>query len=285
MATKQGFRNDGTDSFVYQELSAGTSVAIGMDDSDSDILKVVTQTTAGANPSGTAQLQIDPTANGDITITPNGTGAVDASKTTDDPYFRCIIPGSGNAFALGMDDSDNDSLKLVHGAAPTPSAGSTIMEVTTTGETTFPLQPAFLGILESADVNVTGNGTVYTLGTNVAFTEIYDQNGDFNTNGTFTAPVDGIYHFTTACRITNFGGNTSYQVRIVGGGRSYIVYDAQADSGTNLHTGSGSAYIQLTAAQTVVVNIVVNGVGADTVDVEGEVAPNAVTFFGGKLVA
>lgn len=80
MAEKQGFRNDGTDSYVYQELAAGTSVAIGMDDSDSDILKIVTQTTAGANPSGTAQFQIDPGVNGNIVMTPNGTGVVSTAN-------------------------------------------------------------------------------------------------------------------------------------------------------------------------------------------------------------
>ena len=58
-------------------------------------------------------------------------------------------------------------------------------------EITMPSQPAFLGIISANDLNVTGNGAVYVVGTNIDFTEIYDQNADFNVNCTFTAPVTG----------------------------------------------------------------------------------------------
>lgn len=56
-------------------------------------------------------------------------------------------------------------------------------------------QPAFLAYLPSVDANATGDATVYTLGATTALTEVFDQNANFNTNGTFTAPVTGKYFF------------------------------------------------------------------------------------------
>jgi len=72
---KQGFKDLSTDVYAYQEIDSGGSVAIGLDNTDGDKLKVVVSTSAGANPSGTAQLTIDSAAAGDITFKPNGTGS------------------------------------------------------------------------------------------------------------------------------------------------------------------------------------------------------------------
>lgn len=86
------------------------------------------------------------------------------------------------------------------------SASGTLVSQLDTGEMTQPLQPAFLAELGSTDSNVTGAGATYKVGTNVAFTERYDQGSDFNTNGTFTAPVTGRYLLSAMCR---FAGITS----------------------------------------------------------------------------
>jgi hypothetical protein len=63
--------------YVYEEILGAASAAIGLDESDSGKLKVVVSTSSGATPQGAdLKLTIDPAINGNITFTPNGTGAV-----------------------------------------------------------------------------------------------------------------------------------------------------------------------------------------------------------------
>jgi len=82
---KQGFKYD-TDPYIYQEVSSGVSVAVGLDNSDGDKFKIVTSSSAGANPSGSEQLTIDPSANGNITLTPDGTGSVIINNGSSDTF-------------------------------------------------------------------------------------------------------------------------------------------------------------------------------------------------------
>ena len=55
--------------------------------------------------------------------------------------------------------------------------------------------PPFLAFFRYQDSNATGAGTLFTLGSGNALTEVFDQNNDFNVNGTFTAPITGRYQF------------------------------------------------------------------------------------------
>ena len=75
----------------------------------------------------------------------------------------------------------------------TTNSCNTYIVPTVTHEVTQPSQPAFQAYLGTTDSNVTGDGTFFTIGTGNAVTEVFDQNSDFNTNGTFTAPVTGRY--------------------------------------------------------------------------------------------
>lgn len=77
MPKSQGFRGEDGDIFVYFEDGSGGSTAAGIDFSDGSKYKIVMAPIANVNPSGTpAQLVIDPSVNGDITVTPNGAGQV-----------------------------------------------------------------------------------------------------------------------------------------------------------------------------------------------------------------
>lgn len=73
-------------------------------------------------------------------------------------------------------------------------SGSSIASFNNSGWLTMPAQPEFMVTSSSAAVDVTGDGTLFTLG---AFwnNEIFDNGGNL-TNGTFTAPVQGHYLFT-----------------------------------------------------------------------------------------
>jgi trimeric autotransporter adhesin len=95
-----------------------TSAAFGVDDTDTGKFKIQVVSGALAAPTGTVQFTIDPSTNGNITLNPNGTGAVvvttdiDMSNTTSQyigvinwgafPYIH-NYPGGNNNFFMGLD--------------------------------------------------------------------------------------------------------------------------------------------------------------------------------------
>jgi hypothetical protein len=68
---QQGWRTTANNPYVYQEIDSGVSVAYGLDTS-TNLLNIKAQATVGAVPTGTGQIQINPAAVGNITLTPNG---------------------------------------------------------------------------------------------------------------------------------------------------------------------------------------------------------------------
>jgi len=82
---------------------------------------------------------------------------------------------------------------------------STLLNMTSSGEQTLPLQPAMLSIVSPNLNNVTGDGTNYTVVWN---NEIYDQGNDF-TSPTFTAPVTGKYLICVSLGYSGLDASTS----------------------------------------------------------------------------
>lgn len=87
---------------------------------------------------------------------------------------------------------------VVRGDGGAKGVQTSTMLISDAGEMTNPSQPAFGATLSALDSNVTGDGTDFTIGSGNAWTERFDQNADFNTNGTFTAPVTGRYQFNVS---------------------------------------------------------------------------------------
>lgn len=132
-------------------------------------------------------------------------------------------------------------------------------------------QPAFLAFLGSADSNVTGAGTEYRLGQGNVLTEVFDQNGDFNTNGTFTAPITGRYYLQYT---QSFGGITSAMTqglyRIVTSNRVYninLVNTFGAGTAGNNYTMNGSVFCDMDAADTATFTTTISNGAGDTADV------------------
>jgi len=91
---------------------------------------------------------------------------------------------------FAIDNSDSDALVISASATPGTTNHA---KCTTAGEWTYPLQPAFCAKCSDWQLNVTGDGTQYTVQFN---SELFDNNSDFNTGTyTFTAPVAGKYLF------------------------------------------------------------------------------------------
>ncbi len=131
--------------------------------------------------------------------------------------------------------------------------------------------------------NATGNGALATVVWDVGG-EIYDRGGNFAANQ-FTAPVDGIYHFSGAVLITDLTtAMTSAQLQLVTTNRTYY-YNAKDSAPLAAGTVSMpfSVDADMDAGDTAYINIqVANGAG-DTADIRGD-ANLMYTYFSGHLV-
>lgn len=201
---------------------------------------------------------------------------------------------STRAWCHGIDASDAGALKetTFAGGSTSPSTGTLTRKVTTAGEQTMPLQPAFLAALTVGTGGVTGFSTNYILGNNGGGTTTvyFDQGSDVTFPGgnlTFTAPVTGKYYFHVNFVIGNLlVANNSSTIQIITTPRSFAGSTVNpfvaAVGGVFCH--DNSCFVDLTAGDTVTFLLGVIGGAADTVTVQGTPAPNAFTYAEGYLV-
>ena len=209
----------------------------------------------------------------DLTIDPGVAG---------DSALQFDINGTGE-FRIGVDDDASDAFKISQGSA----LGTTdTFVMTAAGERTMPLQPAFLAHLASNDNNRVGQNP-YNIGTNVAYTEIYDQNADFNTNGTFTASITGRYLFYASIKIGEItAGMRTSQVQMFTSNRTYesqLRSAAAIRDSSNIASWVAEAIADMDAADTAILNMYISGGVTDTADILGQ-ATNPITYFGGCLI-
>ena len=294
------------DAWIKFNIPSGLGYSFGIDNSDSDYLKL----SNGVDPStGTELLQfrndgtqahinyiytqqsvanIAGPVNYALGNTDNSDPASDAAyharvgASAGDPYLYMVISGTNN-IAFGIDNSDSDKVKMTRNGNTfcNPSSGTTMWSLTTDGEITMPLQPAFLAYNSVTDANQTGNGAVATVDFD---TEVFDQGADFAAD-TFTSPVTGRYMFTTRVLYDSLAAaNTAGGSNIVTSNRRYygggLNWGAIMDGGSNAEC-CVTTIADMDAADTCYVETrIVNGVG-DTVGIYGGAAP--YTYFCGKL--
>lgn len=245
------------------QLVVGVTGAAGAYASSASADFTFTTATAGA----TRALTVSNTDN--TNTASNAAGVMSVGGTSGgDPYSQYVI-GTARSYSWGPDNSDSDILKINTGAnaTTTPSSGTNLWSMTSAGVRTMPLQPSFLAYLPTQDSNVTGDSTVYTLGSGNALTEVFDQGSNFATNGIFTAPVTGLYCMGFTLQFLGVVG-TSYNLSVVATGQTYqLIQLATTIAISGILQSSGQVYIRLTAADTVTFTAAIAG-GAKTADID-----------------
>ena len=279
--------NSGTGAMNISTDASATTVSIGTGGAVKGVtLGSTNSTSATTVQSGSGALNVTAT-NGAITVN-SGTGTIAVSS---DATATTVNLGTGAGAKLVTVGSTNgaSSLALKTGTADftLASATGTIMSALDTGEITYPLQTAFLAVLGSADTSVTGNGATYTVGTNVALTKIFDQNSDFNTNGTFTAPVTGRYFLSNTVGWASITAlMTTYNNNIVTSNRTYKMIGCSAGatmSAAGIIGWSSTTLSDMDAADTATVSVIITGGAGNTAGISGTSAGTERTFISGYL--
>ena len=209
--------------------------------------------TPSDNSVGVTQLNLSDGSNGQF-IKTDGSGTlsfatVDTSSATDSftisgstPTLtigdagaedtKIVFDGNAQDYHIGLDDSADD---LVIGLGSTLGTTSHIV-IDEAGHITKPLQSAFHAYNGSSQTNLAGD-SAHTINID---TEVFDQNGDFNTsNYTFTAPVTGRYLFAYQLTLNYVDNATSFvYAHLDTSNREYYSwYDA------NVELSSDSTYV------------------------------------------
>lgn len=203
-----------------------------------------------------------------------------------DPFQTFTVTG-GSSWSQGVDNSASDAYVV---AASTALGTTNVISASTAGEINFPLQPVFFAHLPTGDSNVTGAGTVYTLGSGNALTVIQQGSG-MATTGVFTVPAAGWYQFNysiKAQQLTAAMNNALSRISVNGtnfySGDHFITTAAASPFTT--YSFRGSVVIQLAATDTVEVQLAVSNGAGNTADIMGSALTTAsASYFSGIKVA
>ena len=194
-----------------------------------------------------------------------------ASDSGAEGAFVSFVQNTAFKWQIGM-NTDN-TFRLFSYAA---GSGAEVLNVSSAGELTLPLQPAFQAIPASAQNNIAINTNV----TIVFGTERFDVGANFASNA-FTAPVTGKYLLTALLRLDNFDKDaTFYQLKITTSNKTYFMtFDPGGlASDPAFYSMTNSVVADMDASDTVSI-VLFQGGGTAQTDIEGE------SYFSGILVA
>jgi hypothetical protein len=204
---------------------------------------------------------------------------VSGGASGGDAQLNFVVSGV-TTVAMGIDNSDSDQFKI---SASNALGTTDTFTISPDGEVRMPLQPAFLAYLGTTEQNVSGDGTAFTFGSNNALTEVYDQGGDFNTNGTFTAPVAGKYIFSCSLKLFYAGGPTEAVLRLqttLASYRPHKVNLSAIGTGTDYYALGATVQVNMDAADTATFVLTASG-GTKYTDI---IATARDSFFSGRLI-
>ena len=192
-----------------------------------------------------------------------------------DAYNRYAI-GTARSFSTGIDNSDSQSFKIntVNSASSTPSAGTNLARLDTSGNLALPLNACCTADLNTGLTNATGDGTTISpLIFDVDSGGFFDQNGNYNTTtGVFTANATGKYFVNCTVTLNNLAaGHTTGILQILLNGSAYFVNvfnPGVGRTGSNEYAVAISGILPVAATGTITVSVQVSG-STKTVGVKG----------------
>ena len=244
--------------------------------------------------SGTNQ---DAYAEGDILYSDTANSLAKLTAGSDDQVLTLAsgVPSWADASTggdvFGPGSSTDRAIATWNGTAGTNLYDNSSTNITSSGEMTNTSQPCFLGYVETTINNVTGNNTEYRLGdtdVGAALTEVVDQSGDFvpgaSGGAVFTAPVTGNYFLSGAIATNNYSSAiNSYCLMITSNGtyQFYATGGSNVINSNNLMELGAGVVADMDAMDTAKMLILVNGEGADTIDITQN---NRNSYFSGSLI-
>lgn len=192
-----------------------------------------------------------------------------------------ILSGTSNHGRISFGDSGDNNIGYItydHGsnAMSVVTNASTAMTISSAGEVTKPLQPAFSVKANATQSNI-GDSTTILFGA-----ETFDIGSNFASDHTFTAPVTGKYQLNVGIRIDNLDitGDPYHAVTIKTSNRDYYHLTSSNvwDSDANYYFFSISVLADMDASDTAYIVYNENCSQADQSDV------NDSSYFSGFLV-
>lgn len=295
----QGIDNSNADSFVLSNSTALGTTDVIITETNGNLTNIL---------GGLFVIRSNPGARNTIGVRntsavagSSATLALNAEPNSGDTYILFDVgEGSPQASVFGADSSDSNAVVLQVNPISLvgPMDGTTVWRMTVgvagtgVGVRTMPFQPSFLVSLTTASAAVTGDGTVYTFGTQGggATTNFFDQNTNLSLPAgvvTFTAPVTGKYWFHSEIQLGGIAAHTSAALNIVTTSRTFFGNTFNPGAVKNAGNITGvycTAYADMTAGQTAIVQVGVSG-GALTITANGGAGPSTVSWFQGALIA
>lgn len=294
---------------VWSQYTIGAvrSYAWGIDNSDSDFLKLTTNNSGTIDPSsGTEIMHYDATNNvtifggGTPSISPSILGAVrsiNGGASTFEVQNLSNTTGSGvnvglrsggtssgdlsyawndtgtQTWFFGIAEADRQGLQMGTGGS-LPTGGVQMWRLDANGWITMPLQPTVIAFKSADTANATGNGTVVTI---VANTEITDTNSDYNNaTGVFTSPVTGTYYANLLVTNSILGTSTGIIIDLVTSNRTYrhVQNDGAVVGGADTAAHQVYFTMDMDVGDTASWQETVSGAGGDTVSIRGSASPH-----------
>lgn len=225
----------------------------------------------------------------------SGTALTLSTAITSADSMYCVFVGKSIG-TISPPDSSVSSAKIIDGAIvnadinasagiaaskldfSSATSGSDIV-ISSSGEITKPLQPAFMLTQSSNLYNVTGSGTNYTI---LFDTERFDIGGNV-ASSVFTAPVTGKY---LLCGVVSVYGITAaaddLQFNIVTSNETYTQQTQNANDLTDYEGHSITIVADMEAGDTAHLTIQVSGEASNVCDIA---CSNARTSFSGCLLS
>lgn len=218
----QGFRNIAGNPFVYQEDTR--SAAFGLDLS-AQKWKLSVKATAGALPTDTAQFTIDPAANGNVEIVPNGNGLVKlgtASYPKTVAIGDVLVASGSDTIGVVTGGTTSGYVLTANGAgtAPTFQAAAAGGITTLAGDS---------GTATGSTVTIAGGSNLTSSATSATLT--LDLDNSPTVSGTMTAltlatSAAAAYTSITGATISALGSDTNINITLTPKGTGSVLSTA-----------------------------------------------------------